>query len=394
MQQEYEEAKNFRRWDKKRECYVNSKGEPVVHPREVVYNDVLAVIPLSGEYYSNVEKGKNYVKKLDKIIRDVMTTSLRQRDEERMKKNVENLVDELKKVVEEEKEEVEAGGEEDQKPAEEAVTKKQQDKKNLKKKEEVNEEKQEEADEKLEKSVEVADAGEAVAEEQQEKEVDQKKTTEKAEVSTTEVNTSTESSEVLNTTVEQCKKCMEACSAYTLKRQYEIKQQVVNSYIEEVAELKRKITDLEQDNNKLHSYHDLSYVLERIFNIKPDVNDSEKNKKGIGSKYHQVPPPFEEKITFYDDEKVEKAFNMSENVHLKSELNGFSMRKWYSNINSKRLNINKYENDQNPDEERTMGFRLKILNMNKNRAITWKNKLQSLLKKKKKRGGRVSGGAF
>ncbi|KAF5760083.1 hypothetical protein HanXRQr2_Chr16g0749111 [Helianthus annuus] len=68
------------------------------------------------------------------------------------------------------------------------------------------------------------------------------------------------------------------------------------------------MADLEQDNNKLHSYHALSYILERIFNIKPDNNDSEKNKKGIGSEYHLVPPP--EKFVFYDDEKVQKAFNM------------------------------------------------------------------------------------
>ncbi|MFS8002343.1 hypothetical protein Hanom_Chr13g01200981 [Helianthus anomalus] len=45
-------------------------------------------------------------------------------------------------------------------------------------------------------------------------------------------------------------------------------------------------------------------------NIKLDDNDSKKNNKGIGSEYHQVPPPFEKKFTFYDDEKVEKAFNM------------------------------------------------------------------------------------
>ncbi|MFS7968788.1 hypothetical protein Hanom_Chr09g00801651 [Helianthus anomalus] len=77
MEKEYKETKNFRRWDKKRECYVNRKGEPVVHPSQVVYNDVLAVIHMSGEYYLNVEKDKNYVKKLDKIIRDFLTTSLK-----------------------------------------------------------------------------------------------------------------------------------------------------------------------------------------------------------------------------------------------------------------------------------------------------------------------------
>ncbi|MFS7911440.1 hypothetical protein Hanom_Chr02g00118111 [Helianthus anomalus] len=32
--------------------------------------------------------------------------------------------------------------------------------------------------------------------------------------------------------------------------------------------------------------------------------------KGIGSEYHQVPPPLEKKYTFYDDEKVAKAINM------------------------------------------------------------------------------------
>ncbi|MFS8031196.1 hypothetical protein Hanom_Chr17g01542981 [Helianthus anomalus] len=47
-----------------------------------------------------------------------------------------------------------------------------------------------------------------------------------------------------------------------------------------------------------------------IFNIKPDENDSEKNKKGIGSEYHQVSPSFKKKFTFYDDEKVAKAFNI------------------------------------------------------------------------------------
>ncbi|KAJ0480467.1 putative transcription factor interactor and regulator CCHC(Zn) family [Helianthus annuus] len=89
---------------------------------------------------------------------------------------------------------------------------------------------------------------------------------------------------------------------------YSIKQDVVNSYIEDVAKLKRQIADLEQDNNKLKSYHVSSYVLERIFNIKPGDDESEQNKKGIGSEFHQVPPP--EKFAFYDEEKVEKAFNM------------------------------------------------------------------------------------
>ncbi|MFS7936696.1 hypothetical protein Hanom_Chr05g00418841 [Helianthus anomalus] len=44
------------------------------------------------------------------------------------------------------------------------------------------------------------------------------------------------------------------------------------------------MADLEpKKNNKLHSCHASSYILEQIFNIKPDDNDSEKNKKGISS---------------------------------------------------------------------------------------------------------------
>ncbi|MFS7931891.1 putative transcription factor interactor and regulator CCHC(Zn) family [Helianthus anomalus] len=103
MEKEYEEARSNRRYDKKRECFVNRDGEPVVHKKDIVYEDVLAVIPLSGEFFSNLAKDKNYEKKLKKLIRDVMTVSLQRRDEERMKKNVENLVDELNKVAEEKK---------------------------------------------------------------------------------------------------------------------------------------------------------------------------------------------------------------------------------------------------------------------------------------------------
>ncbi|MFS7935743.1 hypothetical protein Hanom_Chr05g00407141 [Helianthus anomalus] len=83
MEKEYGEAISNKRWDKKRECYVNRDGEPVVHPSEIVFDEVLAVIPLSGEYYSNAEKDNHYKKRLDKIIRDAMTSSLRKRDEEK-----------------------------------------------------------------------------------------------------------------------------------------------------------------------------------------------------------------------------------------------------------------------------------------------------------------------
>ncbi|MFS7945954.1 putative transcription factor interactor and regulator CCHC(Zn) family [Helianthus anomalus] len=77
MEKEYEEARSNGRYDKKRECFVNKEGELAIHRKEIVYEDVLAVIPLSGEFYANIEKGRHYEKKLKKIVRDVMTVSLR-----------------------------------------------------------------------------------------------------------------------------------------------------------------------------------------------------------------------------------------------------------------------------------------------------------------------------
>ncbi|MFS8025187.1 hypothetical protein Hanom_Chr16g01471951 [Helianthus anomalus] len=59
MQREYDEAWRMSRWDKKSECYVNHKGDLVVDSSKVVHNDVLAVISLSGEYYSKIEADKD-----------------------------------------------------------------------------------------------------------------------------------------------------------------------------------------------------------------------------------------------------------------------------------------------------------------------------------------------
>ncbi|MFS7960897.1 hypothetical protein Hanom_Chr08g00708431 [Helianthus anomalus] len=58
MHEEYEDAKYCGRYDKKRDCYINKNGDPVLHRKEV-------------------------------------------RDEEGMKKNVDKLVTDLKKVAEE-----------------------------------------------------------------------------------------------------------------------------------------------------------------------------------------------------------------------------------------------------------------------------------------------------
>ncbi|MFS7997016.1 hypothetical protein Hanom_Chr12g01136761 [Helianthus anomalus] len=179
MQKEYEEVRSYGRWDKKRECYINCKGDPVVD---------------SSKFYSTKAVDKDYLKKLDKIIRGVMTTSLKKRDEERLHKSVEKMVDELKETTGKD------DGEGEQKDEE------------GKKEEVAGDENQEKADEKLEKPTE-----EAVNEKQHVSSEDQEEKAKEAEVPNTEVIIKTESSKVINKTVEQCKKCMETCSACTKK---------------------------------------------------------------------------------------------------------------------------------------------------------------------------------
>ncbi|XP_021979846.1 probable inactive protein kinase DDB_G0270444 [Helianthus annuus] len=71
MQQEYEKAVSYKRWDKKQECYVNGDGEQVVPKKEIVFDDVLL-----------------------------------KKDEERVKKNVEEMVNNMKKAAGEVKTEV------------------------------------------------------------------------------------------------------------------------------------------------------------------------------------------------------------------------------------------------------------------------------------------------
>ncbi|XP_035843864.1 septation ring formation regulator EzrA-like [Helianthus annuus] len=86
-----------------------------------------------------------------------------------------------------------------------------------------------------------------------------------------------------------------ACQRNTkfLEARFEDKQRVLNQYIDDVAKLKQELADKEKLVNKLQSYHSSSYILQRIFNITPDGKESEKNKKGIASEYHQVLKNFE-----------------------------------------------------------------------------------------------------
>ncbi|MFS7946968.1 hypothetical protein Hanom_Chr06g00542531 [Helianthus anomalus] len=73
-----------------------------------------------------------------------------------------------------------------------------------------------------------------------------------------------------------------------LEANYKDKHLMVNYYIDQVIVFKLELAEKEKKNNKLKNYHASSYILESIFNITQDKNDSEKknNKKGIGSEYH------------------------------------------------------------------------------------------------------------
>ncbi|MFS7912185.1 hypothetical protein Hanom_Chr02g00126941 [Helianthus anomalus] len=113
-----------------------------------------------------------------------------------------------------------------------------------------------------------------------------------------------------NELISKYKTIQELQKEYDGMKLFEGIQKVLNNYIDEVAKLKQELAEKEKLVNKLQSYHTSSYILERIFNITPDGDDSEKNQKGIGSEYHQVPPPLKDNYTFYDSEKMEKAINM------------------------------------------------------------------------------------
>ncbi|XP_022031501.1 uncharacterized protein LOC110932479 [Helianthus annuus] len=182
MQEEYENAVRNKRWEKKRECYVNKDGEPVIRRSDIVHDDVLLVIPLSGEYYSSVEKDKTYKRRLDKIIRDAMTSSLRKRDEERMKKNVECMVNDLKKVAEKVK--IEVVKEEDVKISEdvkETVTEEQKVEKAVNKEQQFDEMKKKEEKEEVKIERLNADVGDDAGDEKK-KDADQTETAKNAEV--------------------------------------------------------------------------------------------------------------------------------------------------------------------------------------------------------------------
>ncbi|KAJ0652898.1 putative transcription factor interactor and regulator CCHC(Zn) family [Helianthus annuus] len=98
------------------------------------------------------------------------------------------------------------------------------------------------------------------------------------------------------------------------ERKFKEKQIELNKCVDEIASLKQVLAEKEKIVTKLQSYHNSSYILERIFNITPDNKDTDNCKKGIGSEFHQVPPPLRNNYTFYDEEKVAKGLNITEQL--------------------------------------------------------------------------------
>ncbi|MFS7934997.1 hypothetical protein Hanom_Chr05g00398221 [Helianthus anomalus] len=101
MQAAFEEAKKAGKWDKKRECYTDFKGNPIVESRSVDFKALLEVIPTSEELYSKKFLDNTYIPNMEQRIREVMLASLKKKEEEKLKKNVKKMVEELKKTAEE-----------------------------------------------------------------------------------------------------------------------------------------------------------------------------------------------------------------------------------------------------------------------------------------------------
>ncbi|MFS7953568.1 hypothetical protein Hanom_Chr07g00620231 [Helianthus anomalus] len=97
----FDEAKEAKRWDVERECYLDPQGNPVVDPNKVDFNAVVAVIPTCEQFYTRSKIEKDYEENLYKRIKEVFYATLTKVMELRKKKEeeVEKLVDKLKKTI-------------------------------------------------------------------------------------------------------------------------------------------------------------------------------------------------------------------------------------------------------------------------------------------------------
>ncbi|KAJ0795415.1 hypothetical protein HanPI659440_Chr04g0150211 [Helianthus annuus] len=161
------EAKRVNRLDKERECFVDPQGNLTINPEKVDFEVLVVAIPIVGVWIKGLEENPNYRKEVDEGIKKVIYASV-----EKKKKTVEEIVDKSQKMVDEVK------------------------KTDVK-------------------------AEEAVAEKQQEIEEDQNQKAKEATMPKTEVLIQTvfsvSTNKIDNKTNDQCKKCVETCSACTEK---------------------------------------------------------------------------------------------------------------------------------------------------------------------------------
>ncbi|MFS8034506.1 hypothetical protein Hanom_Chr17g01581911 [Helianthus anomalus] len=97
----FEEAKQAKRWDEQRKCYIDPQGNPIVDSKSVYFNAFLDVIPTAGELYSKKKDDKNFVAQMEKRIKEVLLASLKKKEEEAIDENVEMMVEKLKKTTKE-----------------------------------------------------------------------------------------------------------------------------------------------------------------------------------------------------------------------------------------------------------------------------------------------------
>ncbi|MFS7962623.1 hypothetical protein Hanom_Chr08g00728831 [Helianthus anomalus] len=69
----FDEAKEAKRWDAERECYLDPQGNPVVDPNKVKFDDVVAVI---ATCHTRRSIKKDYEENLYKPINEVFYASL------------------------------------------------------------------------------------------------------------------------------------------------------------------------------------------------------------------------------------------------------------------------------------------------------------------------------
>ncbi|KAJ0809384.1 putative transcription factor interactor and regulator CCHC(Zn) family [Helianthus annuus] len=370
----YREATWAGRWSKDKGCYVDPQGNPTVDPKTVDLDALVAAIPTVDVWCKGIRENPRYKQQVEEGIRKVIFASLEEKKKKTVEEIVtesEKMVNEVKKVegkAEEVVEEKTQVAEEDQiqkieeakVPVIEVIIQtdtsdkidneaEQQCKKCMEtcssciekdaklnnrdieftKIEKIFKEKchemienekflkQENDKLKLKcdnletENKKLKEKCSAVCNECVPKDIKIQELQKEYDVMKLSYETVKEAYETLKNKVKSLDDRLCACQRNTkfLEARYEDKQRVVNQYIDDVAKLKKELADKEKLVNKLQSYHSSSYILERIFNITPDEKESE-NKKGIGSEYHQVPPPLENNYTFYDGEQVEKVINM------------------------------------------------------------------------------------